>query len=101
MNKEITVNTTWEETTPGGTIYTAGNAANFQTGDWRSRKPKFIEEKCKQCLLCVPTCPDNAIPVNEEGKRTDFNFFACKGCMVCMKACPFNAIGEETTKEDE
>jgi len=98
---EITPNTTWEETTMGGAIYTAGNATNFETGDWRSRKPIYLKEKCKQCLLCVPTCPDCAIPVNEEGKREDFNYFACKGCMVCKKVCPFGAIAEETAKEDE
>ena len=96
---KITPETTWQETTLGGAIYTAGSASEFETGDWRSKKPKFLPEKCKQCLLCVPTCPDNAIPVNTEGKREDFNFSACKGCLVCMKACPFNAITEEGAGE--
>ena len=45
-----------------------------------------------QCGLCVPTCPDSAIPVNSEGKREDFNYDYCKGCGVCSKACPFGAI---------
>ena len=96
---QITPQTTWQNTTMGGTIYTPGNAQNFETGDWRSKKPKYLKEKCKQCLLCVPTCPDNAIPVNSEGKREDFNFSACKGCLVCKNACPFKAIAEEG--EDE
>ena len=91
----INPNSTWEEMTLGGTIYDAGNAEEFKTGDWRSKKPKFLEEKCKQCGLCVPTCPDSAIPVDEEGKRKDFNFDYCKGCGVCMKACPFGAIEME------
>ena len=53
--------------------------------------PKFIEEKCKQCLLCVPVCPDSSIPV-KEGKRLDFDLDHCKGCGICEKACPFDAI---------
>ena len=53
--------------------------------------PKFIVEKCKQCLLCAPACPDSAIPV-ENGKRLEFDFDHCKGCGICVKACPFDAI---------
>lgn len=82
----------WREITPGGTITWAGNAHLFRTGDWRSMRPVFLEEKCKQCLLCVPVCPDTSIPVNDEGKRIDFDFDHCKGCGVCVKVCPFNAI---------
>jgi len=47
--------------------------------------------KCKQCLLCVPVCPDMSIPV-KDGKRGDFNYFFCKGCGVCSNVCPFGAI---------
>ena len=42
--------------------------------------------------LCFPVCPDNAIPVNKELKREDFNYDYCKGCGVCAKVCPFAAI---------
>ena len=91
----INAESTWQEMTPGGTIYDDANSEEFKTGDWRSRKPVFHEDKCKQCGLCVPTCPDSAIPVVEGGKRTDFNFDYCKGCGVCAKACPFGAISME------
>ena len=57
----INPNTPMEKMTPGGDIYTAGNAREFKTGDWRSIKPIFISEKCKQCGLCFPVCPDDAI----------------------------------------
>lgn len=87
----ITADVSWKEITPGGTIYDAANSEDFKTGDWRSRKPIFLEEKCKQCMLCVPTCPDSAIPV-KDGKRTDFDYDYCKGCGVCARACPFAAI---------
>ena len=88
----INANVTWENITPGGNIYDAGNAKEFETGSWRSIKPVYLSEKCKQCGLCFPVCPDDAIPVNKEQKREDFNYNACKGCGVCAKVCPFKAI---------
>ena len=42
--------------------------------------------------LCFPVCPDDAIPVNENQQREDFNYDYCKGCGVCAKVCPFGAI---------
>ena len=90
---DINVNTPMEELTIGGNIYTAGNAKNFKTGDWRSVKPIWIEENCKQCGLCFPVCPDNAIPVcSDTLKRVDYDYDYCKGCGVCAKVCPFKAI---------
>ena len=52
--KVITNTTTWKDITPGGIIYDAGNAEDFKTGDWRSEKPIWLQDKCKQCLLCFP-----------------------------------------------
>ena len=46
---EINAKTPMEDLTIGGNIYNAGNAREFKTGDWRSMKPVWIEEKCKQC----------------------------------------------------
>ncbi|MEG2256392.1 MAG: 4Fe-4S binding protein [Cetobacterium sp.] len=77
--------------TPGGVIYDSGSAQHFITGDWRSMKPEFVDENCKHCLLCIPVCPDSAIPV-VEGKRLDFNMSHCKGCGICYEVCPFKAI---------
>ena len=92
---KIDSNTPWEDLTIGGNIYEAGNAQKFKTGDWRSVKPIWITENCKQCGLCFPVCPDNAIPVNKEQKRENYNYDACKGCGVCAKVCPFKAITME------
>ena len=91
---ENTINsqTPYQDLTIGGNIYTAGNAKDFKTGDWRSQTPVYYSEKCKQCGLCFPVCPDDAIPVSKEGLRSDFDFDACKGCGVCAKVCPFKAI---------
>jgi ferredoxin len=42
-------------------------------------------------MLCVPFCPDSAIPV-KDGKRLDFDYMHCKGCGICENVCPFPAI---------
>lgn len=90
-NYKIDESVKWQDITPGGDIYESGNAKFFTTGDWRTMKPVFNAEKCKQCLLCAPLCPDVSIPV-EASKRMDFDFDHCKGCGVCAKVCPFGAI---------
>jgi len=90
--KDVSTDVTWKETTIGGTIPYAGNAHLYKTGDWRSMKPIWVVEKCTQCLLCYPVCPDTAILINKEGKRIDFDYDHCKGCGICVEVCPFDAI---------
>ena len=88
----INNNTPASKMTIGGNIYQAGNALEFKTGDWRSVKPIYLSEKCTQCGLCFPVCPEEAIPVGKDQKRGNFNYDYCKGCGVCAKVCPFKAI---------
>ena len=96
----IDKNTPAKDLTIGGNIYEAGNAREFKTGDWRSIRPVYISEKCKQCGLCFPVCPDDAIPVGKDQLRKDFNYDYCKGCGVGAKVCPFGAIEMKTEGED-
>ena len=84
----------WKEITHGSHIFEAGNAVNFKTGDWRSQKPVLLKDKCRDCLLCFPVCPDSAIMIND-GKMEGFNLDFCKGCLVCKEVCPFKAIEKE------
>lgn len=98
LMKDIGPENKWQDLTPGGMIYASGNSVEFKTGDWRTATPQWIEEKCKQCLLCFPVCPDSSIPL-VDGKRVDFNFDHCKGCGICYKVCPFQAI--EFVKDGE
>lgn len=94
MNKNgiaIEETMSWKDITPGGIVYEAGSAKYFKTGDWRSMKPIFVADKCKQCLLCAPVCPDSSIPV-VDGKRGEFDYDHCKGCGICYEVCPFEAI---------
>lgn len=89
--KDIHENTSWQKMTHGGEIYEPATSLLFQTGDWRTQTPVLLTDKCRQCLLCVPFCPDSAIPV-KDGKREDFDLKHCKGCGICITACPFDAI---------
>lgn len=89
--KDIDLTTPVEGLTPGGEIYEGGTAKLVNTGAWRTDTPVFSEEKCKHCMLCVPFCPDAAIPV-KDGKRLDFDYMHCKGCGICVTVCPFDAI---------
>ena len=81
----------WEHITEGNKIFEAATAREFCTGEWRTSTPVFDREKCKQCLLCAPVCPDSSIPV-KNGERLAFDLDHCKGCGICANVCPFGAI---------
>lgn len=81
----------WRDTTPGGMIPDAGNSVEFLTGDWRSMRPVWTPESCKNCLLCWVVCPDMAILV-EDGKVKGFDYDHCKGCGLCVAQCKFKAL---------
>ncbi len=89
--KKITEKCSWQEVTKGTQIYGSSTSVHFNTGEWRTSTPIFHEDKCKQCLLCVPVCPDSSIPV-KDGNRGEFDLEHCKGCGICVKVCPFDAI---------
>lgn len=96
MIKASSINerSTWEELTPGAEIYEPATSRLVMTGEWRTLTPVLDTEKCRQCLMCVPYCPDCSIPV-KEGKRLPTDLDYCKGCGICAKVCPFHAIGME------
>lgn len=89
--EDINEKSTWQDLTEGAEIYEPATSLLCNTGEWRVMTPVFKSDACKQCLLCVPYCPDSAIPVRD-GKREDFDFMHCKGCGICVTACPFDAI---------
>lgn len=88
---EINERISWQDLTTGCEIYEPGTSVLTLTGQWRSKIPIWNKEKCKQCLLCTPFCPDSSIPVTD-GKRDEFDYDHCKGCGICAKVCPFDAI---------
>ena len=94
MKHDITkINETTPHTglTEGMHICATGTSKLFKTGEWRNFTPDYHEDKCKQCLLCAPVCPDSSIPVTD-GKRAGFDLDHCKGCGICAKVCPSGAI---------
>ncbi|MCF0130451.1 MAG: 4Fe-4S binding protein [Pseudobutyrivibrio sp.] len=100
MLKAANINekTPWQEMHPGGEVYEGGTSALTKTGEWRSMRPVWNKDACKQCLLCAPFCPDSSIPVKDM-VRDDFDYDHCKGCGICVTVCPFKAI--DFVKEGE
>ena len=96
--KDINLESPWQEITPGGEVYEPCTSVLTMTGEWRSNRPVWKADLCKQCLLCAPYCPDSSIPV-ADSKRADFDYDHCKGCGICYKVCPFSAI--DFVKEGE
>ena len=82
--KDINEQSPWQELTPGGEIYEGGTARMTITGEWRANIPVWDPQKCKQCLLCAPFCPDASIPVTD-GRRGEFDFEHCKGCGIYLR----------------
>lgn len=89
--KEINEKTRWQDLTEGLQIHEPATSRMFETGEWRTDTPCWDTKKCKQCLLCVPYCPDSCITV-KDNQRQEFDLKHCKGCGICAKACPFAAI---------
>ncbi len=81
-----------KEMPTGGVIVDPGSTVRNKTGDWRTFKPVWDKEKCKQCMICWQFCPDDSIPLDENGKRVETDLDFCKGCGICAKECPFGAI---------
>ncbi len=62
LAKDMTPDVTWKDITPGCNIFEGGTSVTVETGDWRTMKPVIDWDKCKQCLLCAPVCPDIPSP---------------------------------------
>jgi len=77
----------WKDLPEGGIILEAGNAANYNTGAWRSDRPIWIKENCIQCNFCWIFCPDSSIAV-KDGEMTGIDYMHCKGCGICAMECP-------------
>ena len=84
----------WKQIPYGGLIVEAGSAERYETGDWRSSRPKLDKEACIDCLRCWIHCPDSSIQV-KEGKMVGFDYRHCKGCGICARICPADAIEME------
>jgi 2-oxoacid:acceptor oxidoreductase delta subunit (pyruvate/2-ketoisovalerate family) len=77
----------WKSIPRGGIIAEAGNAADYETGSWRTYRPIWDPAKCIHCLTCWILCPDSAIQA-KGGKVTGIDYLHCKGCGICAHECP-------------
>ncbi len=72
----------------------AQKASNLMTAGEATIEPFTAEVKedlCSRCLICLATCPFNALVVKE--KAVKVLEILCKGCGSCAAACPSGAIG--------
>jgi len=90
----------WRDIPPAGLILDAGNAVRYETGDWRTFRPIWDEEKCIHCLTCWVYCPDAAIIV-KDGKMVGIDYDHCKGCGICANHCPSKVHALQMVNESE
>lgn len=91
ISDRINEKSPWKDITEGNKLFESATSFEFQTGEWRTQIPVHSVEKCKDCFLCVPVCPDMSILV-VDGEKIEFDMDHCKGCGICAKVCPFDAI---------
>lgn len=53
---KINEKTPHQDLTEGLMVFAGGTSKLFNTGEWRTNTPVYVADKCKQCLLCTPTC---------------------------------------------
>ena len=75
----------------GGVAPEAGKSKEYITGGWRSFRPIWNRENCRDCLICWVHCPDSSIQT-DDGKMTGIDYDHCKGCGICAKCCKFDAL---------
>lgn len=88
----------WKELPCGAIITDREAVKENKTGAWRSQRPVWNKEKCRQCLMCWIYCPDSAIMV-EDDKVTGIDYDYCKGCGICVGVCPAKAIDMEKERK--
>lgn len=77
---------TWKDIKPGFVVDKPGGAKKYRTGDWRSQKPIYDQDRCVKCGVCYIFCPDAAIKIKADG-YVEVDEFYCKGCGICAREC--------------
>ena len=81
----------WREIEIGCFITEPGNARQFKTGDWKSRRPVIDFNKCNKCTLCHFFCPEGCMAKTDDGYFLP-DLYYCKGCGICAEECPKDAV---------
>jgi len=94
---------TWKDVEKGATITRPGSAREYKTGDWRSQRPVYDQNRCIKCGVCYLYCPDAAIKIRPDG-FIEIDEYYCKGCGICSRECITGAFkmvpeGKEEAKK--
>ncbi len=89
---------TWKDIEIGAIATEPGSASQYETGDWRSRRPTYEHAKCIKCGICYIFCPEGCITPNE-ARYYEADLFYCKGCGICARECPRKVITMIEEKE--
>lgn len=92
--KKVTELPRWQDAPPGGILVDAGNAVEYHTGAWRTKRPIWHPDRCTSCMICWMFCPDMAIEVKNR-KMQGIDRDHCKGCGICANKCPTGALTME------
>ena len=88
----------WKDLEKAPFIPMPNTSTEVLTGDWRTRKPIWYEDKCTHCLLCWLYCPDSCILLDDV-KMIGIDYDHCKGCGICVEVCPDKASALELVQE--
>jgi formate hydrogenlyase subunit 6/NADH:ubiquinone oxidoreductase subunit I len=50
------------------------------------------EEKCVHCGLCTSVCATQALDIDRQTMRVQFDYEKCVACELCVKVCPVKAM---------
>jgi L-aspartate semialdehyde sulfurtransferase ferredoxin len=50
------------------------------------------EDRCVHCGLCTSVCATQALDIDRESMKVQFDYERCVGCELCVKVCPVKAM---------
>jgi formate hydrogenlyase subunit 6/NADH:ubiquinone oxidoreductase subunit I len=50
------------------------------------------EERCVHCGMCAAVCATQALDIDRETMRVEFDYDRCVACELCVKVCPVKAM---------
>jgi pyruvate ferredoxin oxidoreductase delta subunit len=80
-----------------GLVAAPGSTVDYRTGGWRTERPRFLQQACTGCDLCVVFCPEGIVR-KLANKTYDFDPDYCKGCGICVRECPVHDVVMEVER---
>ncbi|MCX5815952.1 MAG: 4Fe-4S dicluster domain-containing protein [Proteobacteria bacterium] len=50
------------------------------------------ESRCVHCGVCTSVCAPEAMYINREDMKVEFDYERCVACELCVKVCPVKAM---------